>query len=129
MDRAVHALYDYFNGLSIAFLYGFIVFLSYILFSSTRGIDLSVLYKSEFTGRLSHTKFWTNIAYFAATLAFINMNLFTPVKDTGSLEIIWVIYLGIVASDNIATKYLLLKYGTDMLAKHDYDVSQKKQTD
>lgn len=60
------------------------------------------------TNQLSHTKLWTNIAYFAATLAFLRITLFL---DTPAESEIWLIYLGIVGTHNVASKVLSMKYG------------------
>ncbi|MBD3842618.1 MAG: hypothetical protein IE909_12180 [Campylobacterales bacterium] len=50
---------------------------------------------------LSHTKIWSNIAYLAGTYKFIT----TDVNGD-----IWLIYLGVVGSAQVASKYLSLKY-------------------
>jgi len=60
------------------------------------------------TSQLSHTKLWTNIAYGAATLAFIKATLFAA--DPASAEI-WLIYLGVVGAHNVSSKILSMKYG------------------
>lgn len=60
------------------------------------------------TGQLSHTKIWANIAYFAATLAFLRVTL---VSSEPSNPEIWLIYLGIVGAHNLSSKLLSLKYG------------------
>lgn len=60
------------------------------------------------TGQLSHTKLWTNIAYFSATLAFLHITLILP--EPSSPEI-WLIYLGIVGAHNVASKAMSMKYG------------------
>ena len=59
------------------------------------------------TNQLSHTKLWTHVAYFAATLAFLRITLFS---DTPAESEIWLIYLGIVGTHNVASKILSLKY-------------------
>ena len=53
----------------------------------------------------SHTKIWSNIAYAAATAAFIKQAW----AGTITAEIWWA-YLGCVASAATASKYLSLKY-------------------
>jgi hypothetical protein len=78
-----------------------------------RKMDMTELFKNEKTGLLSHTKFWSNVAYFAATLAFLNLNLFNSGAVSGVLEFIWVIYLGVVASNAIASKWISYKYSGD----------------
>ena len=55
------------------------------------------------TGQLSHTKLWTHIAYFATTLAFIRVSLFT---DQQVDVYLWMVYLGIVGGHNVASKAL-----------------------
>jgi hypothetical protein len=70
---------------------------------------MTELFKDETTDHLSHTKFWSNIAYFAATLAFLSLNLFSATIPD-SLEMIWLIYLGVVASNAVASKWIRYKY-------------------
>lgn len=60
------------------------------------------------TGQISHTKLWTNIAYFSATLAFLNATLFS---DTPPESEIWLVYLGVVGAHNVSSKILSMKYG------------------
>lgn len=60
------------------------------------------------TNQLSHTKLWTNIAYLAATLAFLRITLFS---ENPSESEIWLIYLGVVGAHNVASKVLSMKYG------------------
>lgn len=50
---------------------------------------------------LSHTKIWSNIAYLVVTYKFI-------VADVNAD--IWFVYLGVVGSATIASKYLSLRY-------------------
>jgi hypothetical protein len=60
------------------------------------------------TGQCSHTKLWANVAYCAATLAFLRHALFTA--EPPSAEI-WLIYLGVVGVHNGYSKLLSMKYG------------------
>ena len=53
-------------------------------------------------GKFSHTKFWANVAYAAATYKFI---AFEAPAD------IWLIFLGIVGAHGATSKFLSLKYG------------------
>lgn len=55
------------------------------------------------TGNLSHTKIWSHVAYATVTVKFI-MTQDLPVE-------IWFIYLGIVGSHNILSKWIATKYG------------------
>ena len=53
-------------------------------------------------GSLSHTKIWSNIAYGAGTYKFCMTPNISP--D------IWLIYLGVVGSAQVASKFLSLKF-------------------
>jgi hypothetical protein len=75
-----------------------------------RKMDMTELFKNETTGQLSHTKFWSNVAYFSATLAFLSLNLFNNGSSADTLEFIWIIYLGVVASNAVASKWISYKY-------------------
>lgn len=54
---------------------------------------------------LSHTKMWANVAYAAATFAFVRQAWVGTI--TGE---IWWAYLGCVGGAAVASKYLALKY-------------------
>lgn len=58
------------------------------------------------TGQLSHTKLWTNIAYFAATIAFIRYAVFS---DSPFDMWLWLTFLGIVGGHNVASKALSIR--------------------
>lgn len=60
------------------------------------------------TGNLSHTKIWTNVAYFAATIAFMYEAIFSG--NPFSWEM-WLIYLGTLGGHNVLSKLLSMKYG------------------
>lgn len=89
-------------------LFGFVVFV--ILIKTLLKLDLTQLFLSEPGGGVSHTKFWGNIAYFVATIAFFvaNLVLYDHFKD--NLEILWLIYLSVVASNNVANKFIAYKF-------------------
>lgn len=61
------------------------------------------------TGQYSHTKIWTNIAYGAATFAFVRLVL----SDTPPGLDIWLTYLGIVGGHNLASKIVSMKFKKD----------------
>ncbi|ASD50395.1 membrane protein [Acidovorax phage ACP17] len=88
----------------------FMVIMLIILWRGMRGADLSGLFTSQDeAGGISLTKFWQNVAYGAATVAFLSINI--AGKATGaSLEIVWVIYLGVVASNAVLSKWISMKY-------------------
>lgn len=88
----------------------FMLLVSVFMFNGLRKLDLRHLYTSEGTGTISSTKFWTNIAYFVSTVAFLALNLFAP--GSASIEMIWLIYLGVVASSATVSKFLALRFGS-----------------
>lgn len=55
---------------------------------------------------VSHTKFWSNVAYAAATAVF----LYKGFTDGLSTEI-WLIYLGVVGAHSAVSKYLSYRHG------------------
>ncbi len=62
------------------------------------------------TGQISHTKLWTNVAYLAATIAFLRATLFADAPPDPE---IWLIYLGVVGAHNVYSKTLSMKYGAN----------------
>lgn len=73
-----------------------------------KNIQLSELFESTGTGKISHTKFWSNVAYFVCTVAFAYMN-FKPTPPEHLVEV-WVVYLATVAGNASISKFLSLKY-------------------
>ncbi len=63
-------------------------------------------------GRVAISKFWTNIAYLAATWIVIKMTL----MDRMTFEIL-LVYLGVVGSADVAKKLIELKYGVGAAPK------------
>lgn len=59
------------------------------------------------TGQYSHTKIWTNIAYAAATFAFIRLVM----SDAPPGLDIWLTYLGVVGAHNAISKLLSMRFG------------------
>ena len=53
-------------------------------------------------GKVSHSKLWCNIAYFAATYKFIILP--EPSAD------IWAVYLGVVGGAALLSKYISMKF-------------------
>ena len=87
----------------------FVTILTIILLKGIGTINVSDLFRSSGDGGTSLTKFWQNIAYMAATIAFLAVNIAGGIPGA-SIEIIWVIYLGVVASNAVLSKWLSLKY-------------------
>lgn len=82
----------------------FMLLIGLVLFKNIRKLDLTRLFTSESTGEVSSTKFWSNIAYFVATVCFLALNFVVP--GVASIELIWLIYLGVVASSSVASKVI-----------------------
>lgn len=57
---------------------------------------------TDVDGSLSHTKIWSNIAYACGTYKFAITPDIAP--D------VWLIYLGVVGSAQVASKFLSLRY-------------------
>jgi hypothetical protein len=87
-------------------------------------IDMTELFRDEASSHLSHTKFWSNVAYFAATLAFLSLNLFSTTTPD-SFEMIWLIYLGVVASNAVANKWIKHKYNAFQTKKQPTYVTEE----
>lgn len=87
----------------------FIVILLIILLKGIGTISVRDLFQSSGDGGTSLTKFWQNVAYMAATISFLAINIAGSVSGA-SIEMIWVIYLGIVASSAVLSKWIAVKY-------------------
>ena len=105
--------------ISSIFVTIFLLVLTFILFKSLHNINVADLFIEGNTKKISHTKFWSNIAYFASTIAFLSLNLFSAQGATSGMEIIWLIYLGVVASNAVANKWISYKYNVNQ-TKIDY---------
>lgn len=73
------------------------------------------LIKSGGSGKASHTKFWANVAYFAATLCFVHFEWFAPEPN---IEL-WLVYLGTVAGAASVSKLLSLRYSANYSGMQD----------
>lgn len=69
-------------------------------------MKLSDLVQDAGTGQLSHTKLWANIAYAAATVAFVKQAWAGTL--TGE---IWLFYLGVVGAHGTLSKLISMRYG------------------
>lgn len=104
IDNAFTLIGTGFVGLFMLLVAGF-------FFNALRKVDLTSLFITDEPGsrKVSSTKFWTSIAYFVATVAFLAANFVAPVG--GSLEIIWAIYMSTVAGHAAFSKWLGTKFG------------------
>ncbi len=84
------------------------LWLSMIMVLSIRKVKLRELFTSEGTNKISHTKFWANIAYFISAIAFIKLNFIESFQPY--LAEIWLIFLGVVASNASISKFISMKY-------------------
>lgn len=92
------------------FSFVFMSIILYVLLRSLRGANIRSLFTSVGDPEsFSNTKFWQNVAYAASTVAFLGLNL-TGGTDSVPLEMIWVIYLGVVASNAVLSKWISAKY-------------------
>lgn len=71
-------------------------------------MKLSDLFRDPGTGQLSQTKLWANIAYAAATAAFVKQ------AWAGTLTPdVWLFYLGTVGAHTAVSKLISMRYGGD----------------
>lgn len=91
-----------------AFAVSFTVLLFVFFIKAARHADMTDLFRDKHKGYISHTKFWSNVAFLAATIAFLNINI----NDKASAEL-WAIYLGTVASQTLISKFIGAKYKSD----------------
>ena len=82
-----------------------------LMFSIIRGF-LKVRFEQFFyndKGKVDPKKFWNFVAYFCATVGFVYINFQTT---DATRDWIWLIYLGVVSGDSLASKLLDYKLGT-----------------
>lgn len=102
---------EYLIGVSsqAAAIFAVAVILIAVFATALKNIQLAELFESTTgTGKISHTKFWANVAYFVATIAFVDIN-FKPSPPEYLVEL-WFVYLATVASNASISKFLSLKY-------------------
>ena len=101
---------EYLIGVSsqAAAIFAVAVILIAVFATALKNIQLAELFESIGTGKISHTKFWANVAYFVATIAFVDIN-FKPSPPEYLVEL-WFVYLATVASNASISKFLSLKY-------------------
>lgn len=101
---------DYLIGISshTVVIISLSILLIAVMARALKTIQLSGLFESAGSGKISHTKFWSNVAYFVCTVSFAYMN-FKPSPPDYLLEI-WFVYLTAVAGNASISKFLSLKY-------------------
>lgn len=98
-----------FQLIGVVFAAIFLIALLVVLLRGARTINARELFSSAADGGTSITKFWQNVAYAAATVAFLAINITGNVAGA-SLEVIWLIYLAVVASNAVLSKWISVKY-------------------
>ena len=85
------------------------VFIMLIMGIALRHTDLSELFESAGSNKISHTKFWANVAYFVCTVSFIYLTFQPSFYD--HLVELWMVYLCTVAGNDNVSKWISLRYG------------------
>lgn len=102
------------NGMGtviMTIMLAFIIVLVFEFINGSRKTSFRELFIDERSGKFSHTKYWSNVAYLVATVVFLYMHMFMLDKITNQLEILWLIYLGVVAGNASMNKLISYKYG------------------
>lgn len=99
---------EVFPMVGAAFSACFMVMILVVLYKALRRADFSNLFVEE-GGGMSLTKFWQNVAYAAATVAFLASNISGKLSGT-STEMIWIIYLGTVAGNAVMSQWIATRY-------------------
>ena len=94
----------------MTFMVFFIIVLLYGFVKGMHGMNFHALFVDEYKGRLSHTKYWANAAYLCAVVSFLTINLFYFKEAKEQIEILWLIFLGVVASNATISKLIGMKY-------------------
>lgn len=99
----------------------FIIVLLVEFVKGSRKTDMRELFIDERSKHFSHTKYWSNVAYLVATVTFLYMHLYAIDKIADQLEMLWLIYLGVVAGNASVNKLISYKYGAQKSAEeHSY---------
>lgn len=109
-----------FQLIGVVFAVIFLLALLVVLLRGAKDINPRDLFTSAGDGGTSLTKFWQNVAYAAATVAFLAINITGNVAGA-SLEVIWLIYLAVVASNAVLSKWISVKYNRTEERKTDDD--------
>nr|DAS11101.1 MAG TPA: Protein of unknown function (DUF2644) [Caudoviricetes sp.] len=91
-----------------AFSVGLTVILAFILLKAIHGLDLAEMFESHGSGKISHTKFWSNVAYLVGTISFIKINFSEHPPEY--LPELWLFFLGVIGGNSAVSKWISLKY-------------------
>ena len=101
---------DLIQGFGVGFAVATTVYLLIVFYRAAAGKDMSDLITSDAAGnKVSHTKFWSNVAYTVTTISLLKIN-FDP-ERTHVLPELWLIYLGTVAGHATAAKWISTRLG------------------
>lgn len=92
----------------------FSIFICYVLIRAMHKQDFSRLVINDNTGLLSQHKFWANIAFLVATIAFIKVNFLNGGDDGGGgafLAEIWIIYLTVIGGVDVFNSFMKSRSG------------------
>lgn len=101
-----------------AFSVGLTVILAFILLKAIHGLDLSEMFESHGSGKISHTKFWSNVAYLVGTISFIKINFSEHPPEY--LPELWLFFLGVIGGNSAVSKWISLKYQNNKGNDGDY---------
>jgi len=110
MDKYLSQMSDLIQGFGVGFAVATTVYLLIVFYRAAAGKDMSDLITSDAAGnKVSHTKFWSNVAYTVTTISLLKIN-FDP-ERTHVLPELWLIYLGTVAGHATAAKWISTRLG------------------
>lgn len=116
----MQAVLDFLSTLTLdkAFSVGLTIILAFILLKAIHGLDLSEMFESHGSGKISHTKFWSNVAYLVGTISFIKINFSEHPPEY--LPELWLFFLGVIGGNSAVSKWISLKYQNNKGNDGDY---------
>lgn len=116
------------SAVVMCFMLIFIVVQMWVFIKGTLSINIKSLFQDDHTNKTSHVKYWANVAYLSATISFLTINLFYFKESVQYIEILWLIYLGVVASNATVSKLISYKYNGAVSQQASQDQSYPYQT-
>lgn len=109
----MQAVLDFLSTLTLdkAFSVGLTIILAFILLKAIHGLDLAEMFESHGSGKISHTKFWSNVAYLVGTISFIKINFSEHPPEY--LPELWLFFLGVIGGNSSVSKWISLKYANN----------------
>lgn len=89
-------------------------------------MGLSDLIKDEKTGKLSHTKIWSNIGLAAMTAVFIHRGFFGNITD---MEMELLVYGIVVTAPNLLGKFLNMRFNSRQVEQNSVEGSTYNVTE